>query len=70
MFLLDLTKSVMVLALYTLNNANVMASKIEDFPAPFSPTIRLIPGLKSNVVLACDLKFFNSNFLNIIISPN
>ena len=54
---------------YDLNKANEIASKIEDFPAPFSPTIKLIPGLKSNVVFACDLKFINSNLVNIIISP-
>ena len=50
----------------TLNNANEIASNIVDFPAPFSPTIKLMPGLKSNTVWAWDLKLFNSSFVNII----
>ena len=49
-FALFLTRSSIFLAVCCLNKAKLIASKIVDFPAPFSPTITLIPFLSSIIV--------------------
>ena len=64
-----LTRSSILSPVYFLYNAKLMASKIVDFPAPFSPIIKLMPELKSIEVFLCDLKFSSSSLVNIIISP-
>ena len=47
---LFLTKSSIFLAVCCLNKAKLIPSKIVYFPAPFSPTITLIPFLKRMIV--------------------
>ena len=66
---LFLTKSSIFLAVCCLNKAKLIASKIVDFPAPFSPTITLIPFSKSIIVFSWDLKLTSFNFVKIILEP-
>ena len=52
------------------NNPNVSASKMVDFPEPFSPIIKVVDDLSKKTIVGLspvERKFLQEIFLNIII---